>query len=332
MSLAKIDLHLHLDGSLNLMWAYKKAIEYKTIDENMTFESFYNLMFGFGNNDGTGYSAQGFEKFDILCSVLQTYDDLFEATYSLVKTLDEMGLIYAEIRFASQQHCKGGLSQLEALQAVIEGANKAMEECDIKVGIINCMMHKGTSAKFNEKENLETIEVTKKMLGKGAVGLDLAGFENNCDLNEYAYLFEKAREYNIPYTIHAAEMGNGENILKALAMKPNRIGHGINCIQKPEYLKAVVDSKIPLEICVTSNIKSDMNYGRHPIRKLIDAGAKITINSDNMIFARTDILNEHFQLKMLGISDEQLKQFTINAINAAFIDEETKRELLKRVD
>ena len=75
--------------------------------------------------------------------MLQTYDDLFEAAYSLVKTLDEMGLIYAEIRFASQQHCKGGLSQLEALQAVIEGANKAMEECDIKVGIINCLMHKG---------------------------------------------------------------------------------------------------------------------------------------------------------------------------------------------
>ena len=328
MNYAKVELHLHLDGSLNLMWVFNKAKHRNVIDQNMSFEDFYNVMF----SRNVGHSAETIKKFDLVCDVLQLKEDIVEATYNLVKHLDDLGLIYAEIRFASQQHCKGGLSQLEALQAVIEGANKAMNECNIKVGIINCLMHKGDSANFNLKENLETIEVTKKMLGKGAVGLDLAGFENNCDLNEYSSLFEKAREYNIPYTIHAAEMGNGENILKALAMKPNRIGHGINCIQDEKYLKAVVDSQIPLEICVTSNIKSDMNYGRHPIRKLIDAGAKITINSDNMIFARTDISNEHFQLKMLGVSDEQLKQFTINAIDAAFIDEETKSELLKRVD
>ena len=328
MNYAKVELHLHLDGSLNLMWVYKKAIERKVLDANTTFEGFYNVMF----SRNVGHSAETIKKFDLVCDVLQLKEDIVEATYNLVKHLDDLGLIYGEIRFASQQHCKCGLSQLEALQAVIEGAKKAMEECDIKVGIINCLMHKGDSASFNMKENLETIEVTKQMLGKGAVGLDLAGFENNCDLNEYACLFEKAREYNIPYTIHAAEMGNGGNILKALAMKPNRIGHGINCIQDEKYLRAVVDSQIPLEVCVTSNIKSDMNYGRHPIRKLIEAGAKLTVNSDNMIFARTNILNEHFQLKMLGVSDEQLKQFTINAINAAFIDEETKRELLKRVD
>ena len=327
MNYAKVELHLHLDGSLNLMWVYKKAIERKVLDANTTFEDFYNVMF----SRNVGHSAETIKKFDLVCDVLQLKEDIIEATYNLVRHLDDLGLIYAEIRFASQQHCKCGLTQLEVLQAAIEGANKAMQECDIKVGIINCLMHKGDSASFNMKENLETIEVTKQMLGKGAVGLDLAGFENNCDLNEYACLFEKAREYNIPYTIHAAEMGNGDNILKALAMKPNRIGHGINCIQDEKYLKAVVDSQIPLEVCVTSNIKSDMNYGRHPIRKLIEAGAKLTVNSDNMIFSRTDILNEHFQLKMLGVTDEQLKQFTINAINAAFIDEQTKQELLKKI-
>ena len=87
MNTAKIDLHLHLDGSINIKWAYQKAIEYKTINESMTFEAFYNMMFGYGNNDGLGYTSRGFEKFDILCSVLQSYDDLFEATYSLVETL-----------------------------------------------------------------------------------------------------------------------------------------------------------------------------------------------------------------------------------------------------
>ena len=102
-----------------------------------------------------------------------------------------------------------------------------MEDLPIKIGIINCMMHKGNSAAFNYNENMETIEVTEKLLGKGAVGLDLAGFENNCDFREYACLFEEARKRKIPYTIHAGEMGVGSHILDALEMEPDRIGHGI---------------------------------------------------------------------------------------------------------
>ena len=328
MNYAKVELHLHLDGSLNMMWTYQKAKQVEAIDENTSFEEFYNMMFPIN----VANTAENFKKFEIACEVLQTRENLIEATYNLVKYLDDIGLIYAEIRFASQQHCKCGLSQLDALQAVVDGANKAMLESDIKVQIINCLMHKGDSVNFNMQENLETIEATKQLLGKGVCALDLAGFENNCDFNEYTCLFEKAREYNIPYTIHAAEMGNGENIIKAMNMKPSRIGHGINCIQDEKYLRAVVDSQIPLEVCVTSNIRTTMNYGSHPIRKLIDAGAYITINSDNMMFDYTNIINEYNQLKMLGITDEQLKQFTINAINAAFIDENTKQELMKRVD
>lgn len=324
---AKVELHLHLDGSVNLMWLYKKSLQRNTIDKDMSFEDFYNVLFA----RNIAHSGESIKKFDIICDVLQLREDLIEATYELAKYLDDLGLIYAEIRFASQQHCKAGLSQLEALQAVVDGASKAMNERDIKIGIINCMMHKGDSASFNMKENLETIEVTKQLLGKGVVGIDLAGYENNCDLNEYAPLFEIVREHHIPYTIHAAEMGNGSNILKALTMKPNRIGHGVDCIQDDEYLKAVVDSKIPLEVCVTSNIKRDMNYGRHPIRKLIEAGAYITLNSDNMLFARTNIVNEHAQLRMMGVSDEQLKQFTINAILASFASEELKKELLNKL-
>lgn len=327
MNPAKIDLHLHLDGSLNIMWAYKKAIEYKVINENMSFDSFYNKMHGYGNDDGQAYTAEGFKKFDILCAVLQSYDDLFEATYSLVETLNDRGLIYAEIRFASQLHILKGLSQTQALKAVVDGAKKAMEDYPIRIGIINCMMRKGNNAAFNEKENLETIKVTKEMLGKGVVALDLAGYENNCDFDEYAHLFEIAQKEGIPYTIHAAEMGNGENILKALKMKPTRIGHGINCIQKPEYLKAVVDSGVTLEVCVSSNVGSSLNYVDHPIRELIKAGVKVTINTDNMIFDRTDLLNEYSQMAMIGISKQQLQQCTLNALEAAFIDDDLRKQL-----
>ncbi len=329
MKSAKIELHLHLDGSLNIRWAYEEALNKGIIAEGTTFEEFYEILYGRNN---IVHSAESIKKFELVCDVLQEYEELSYATYDLCKRLDDLGLIYAEIRFASQQHCKKGLSQLDALKAVIDGADRAMKEFPIRIGIINCLMHKGDSAAFNDAENQETIRVSKQMLGKGLVGLDLAGFENNCEFNDYAYLFEIAREEGIPYTIHCGEMGIGEHILDALAMKPNRIGHGINCIQDERYIEALRQSQIPIEVCVSSNIKRHGNYSIHPIRTMIEKGLKVTVNTDNMIFAKSNTVNEHMQLKMIGVSEEELIRCTYNALDGAFCDEDTKKYLKEKLD
>lgn len=320
MNTAKIELHLHLDGSLNIMWAYKKALERNVISEDTSFQDFYNILFATTEH----HTAKSIRKFEILCDLLQYREDIYDAVYDLARRLNDLGLIYAEIRFATQQHCLKGLSQLEALEAARDGAIKAMEDFPIRIGIINCMMHKGDSAKFNWKENLETIDVTEKLLGKVVVGLDLAGFENNCEYTEYAPLFEIARSKNIPYTMHSGEMGIGSHVLDAINMKANRIGHGINAIQDEKYIDALIESETPIEVCVSSNVKFDRNYVGHPVRYLIERGVKVTLNTDNMIFARSDLVNEHNQLRMIGVSDETLMQCTYNALDAAFCDEETK--------
>lgn len=327
MSSAKIDLHLHLDGSLNIKWAYDKAIQRGIIEDDTSFEDFYHLLFS--NNDV--HSAKSIRKFDLTCALLQHREDLFAATYDLCRRLNEMGLIYAELRFASQHHTKKGLSQLEALEAVVDGAKKAMADFEIRVGIINCMMHKGDSESFNHDENIETIEVSKKLLNKGLVGLDLAGYENNCEFKDYGNLFELARSYNIPYTIHAGEMGQGQHILEALEMLPNRIGHGIDCIQDERYLKAILEAQVPLEVCVTSNIKTTLDYASHPVRTLLSKGLKVTVNTDNMMFSKTDLVNEHNQLRMIGVDDLTLRKCTLNALDAAFCDDETKEYLRSKI-
>ena len=115
----------------------------------------------------------------------------------------------------------------------------------------------------------------------------------------YAPLFEKAKEYGIPYTIHAGEMGEGAHVPEAMSMGALRIGHGINCIQDKRWLNEVVEKQIPLEVCVSSNISDARNYAAHPIRQLINAGAKVTVNTDNMMFSKTDLANEHSQLRKI---------------------------------
>ena len=327
MNTAKIDLHLHLDGSIYLPWAYKTALKRNVISKDVSFEEYYNSYYF------TEYKAreEGFKKFDIPLAVLQDYEDLMEATYILVKTLDYQGLIYAEIRFAPSLHTLKGMSQLDAIKAVMDGVKKAKKECSIEIGIIACMMHRGENALYNMDSNYETIEVVKETIGDIVVGLDLAGYENNGDFKLYAPLFEKAREYHIPYTIHAGEMGMGEHVHDALMMKAHRIGHGVNCVDNDKWLKEVVDSKITLEVCVGSNVNKDRNYANHPVRKLIEAGVKVTLNTDNMMFARTTLQNEHNQLMAIGLSEEDIRKCTLNAIDAAFCKDEIKKKLYKLV-
>ena len=326
---ARIELHLHLDGSFNLKWAYEKSLIRGVIPAGTSFVDYYNMLFA---NNAKPHNVS-ITKFDLTCNILQSREDLSEAAYDLSRRLHDQGIWYAEIRFASQQHLKNGLTQLEALQAVVDGAKQAMKDYPgIRIGIINCLMHKGEDVSCNWEENLEAIHVTKQMLGKGAVGLDLAGYENNTEYKAYAPLFKEARDQGIPYTMHAGEMGVGEHVADAIDMGAWRIGHGVNCVQKEEYLSRVLESHIPLEVCVTSNVKRTMNYGEHPILTLLEKGANVTLNSDNMMFARTNLMNEHAQLKMLGVTDETLLQCTRNAIQAAFCDEETRQWLTGRLN
>jgi len=212
----------------------------------------------------------------------------------------------------------------------MEQAKKDFPE--VTVGLINCMMHKGEDAHVNWDANVETIRVTKEFLGKGVVALDLAGYENNGDFNLYAPLFEMARELEIPYTIHAGEMGDGSHVPMAIAMGAWRIGHGINCVQDPAWLQEVVDKQIPLEVCLSGNVSSmKSNYAAHPVRELLKAGVKVTLNTDNMTFVKTDLDNEYAQLRALGVSMEQLKKCAENSIDAAFCSEEVKQELRKKM-
>lgn len=326
MKTALVDLHLHLDGSISLAWAYERALARKVIPAEMTFEEYYGRMYREYTN-----MADAIKKFDYPCDVLQTKEDLHDAAYELVRVLSEEDMVYAEIRFASQQHCKLGLTQYEALEAVARGCEEGERDFGVTARVINCLMHKGDSAQFNDKENRETIEATRKLLGKTVVALDLAGYENNCPFEDYGYLFEIAREYGIPYTIHAAEMGIGSHINDALAMKPNRIGHGVLCVQDDEWLKKVVDCQIPLEVCPTSNCKT-RDYASHPIRKLLEAGAYVTVNTDNMMFSRTTVSQEHRMLRSLGVSEETLRECTIRAMKAAFCDEDTKKKCLAEIE
>ena len=327
MKYAKLDLHVHFDGSLDLLWQYERAKLRHVISEDCLFDEYAYSMY---RNDYPSREER-MKRFDIPLAVLQTKEDLFDGIYDVIRVLHALGLVYAEIRFAPQLHCLNGLSQYEVVKAVVDGMYKANQDFDIRTNLICCLMHKGDSAMCNHQENLETVEVCKKFLNQGVVALDLAGYENNCPFEEYGYLFELAKEYKIPYTIHCGEMGKGEHVLLAIKMGASRLGHGVQCVQNDAWVQEVIDTQIPLEVCVSSTCYDNKDYKGHPIHRLLKEGAKVTINSDNMNFIQTNVVKEFELLSELGVSDEILKECMYNAVNCAFCDEETREWILDRV-
>ena len=327
MKLGKVELHLHLDGTLDLETSFRLAKERGIIDETWTMEQFQSKMTVPSDNPSL---EECLKCFDFPIAIMQDAEALSECTYSTIRNLNELGLIYAEIRFAPQVHTQKGLTQDEVIEAVLEGKNRASKDFpDIKTNIICCCMTYG-NAKINEEANMETVRATKHFLGKGVVAIDLAGAEGLCPMLDFKPVFDLAKELGVPYTIHAGEAGPASFVKDAMDRGAYRIGHGGHCTQDPEVMKEVIEKQMTLELCPTSNLQCHCqpSYEEHAIIELYRAGAKVTVNSDNMTLSGVTTHSEIEKLiTRMGFTEADIRKLTENAIDAAFISEEEKAEL-----
>ena len=301
-----IDLHLHLDGSVSL----KSARELSKIEGVFLPSSDEELekLLSVGKNcrDLNEY----LEKFTLPVSLLQSEKSLEKCAFNLCRELFEQGFIYAEIRFAPQLHLQKGLTQKQVVESVLKG----VKESGFKANVILCAMRSGED---NSRENLETASLVKQFLNKGVCALDLAGAESLFPNEKYSYLFEKAREYGIPFTIHSGEALGAESVEKALEFGAKRIGHGVRSVESEKTLQILKDKKIPLEICPTSNLNTKMfnNYSEIPLEKLIDSGVIVTVNSDNMTVSGTNARKDMQHLiESHNLSKDQVRELILNSV------------------
>lgn len=324
----KCDLHFHLDGSMppELIWKLAKE---RNIDlPSNNFEEFRKYV----EVEGNCKSLYDFLScFSIPDNVLQDKTALEETARYIVEEESKRGVVYLEIRFAPQLHINKGLSQEEAVEAVLKGVNIAMSnDANIKVGIILCAMVLEDS-EVGPNNNIETLNVARKFLGKGVVALDLAGAEGMKPMESFRSFFEKANEFNIPFTIHAGESMGPENIKKAISFGARRIGHGKSAIESEEVMREIRDKGIILEMCVTSNIQCNVvnSINEHPIKKLYDYGIKVTVNTDDMAILKTNIDKEYeILINELGFTYNDLIKMNMYSIEGAFMEEEAKEKYL----
>ena len=313
---ALIDLHLHLDGSIALKTTRKLAgmqgISLPKSDDilKQTMQVMADC-----------HSLNEYlERFQLPCSLLNIREALYLCTFELLDELYAEGLVYAEIRFAPQKSCTDGMTQYDAVQIVL----RAIEDAPIPCGLILSMMR----GDDNHAQNMETIEVARQLHGKGVVAVDLAGAEALFPTHTFREEFAAVHKAGVPLIVHAGEAAGSESVREAVMAGAVRIGHGVRSLEDPEVVKMLVDRKITLELCPTSNLNTGIfrSYDEYPLRRLIDACVRVSINTDNMTVSNTTLRQEWQHMIMASrLTDEEIGHIVRDTIDASFAPEEVKR-------
>lgn len=325
----KCELHLHLDGSLSA-------------EDGWELAQTYHIDTGFPNAQSFAAHThvdehcrdlyQYLQCFDIPLRILQYEPTLEACAYRLGKRLAAEHVLYAEVRFAPQQHTHQGLSQAQVVEAVLRGLRRAMQEAPIVLQGLLCFM---ILPQDTRQANNETLSLAKQYLHHGIGGVDLAGAEGVRAMDEFHYLFDQARQAGIPFSIHAGENGYPEHILTALQWGAERIGHGVHAIADAAILKQLIQKQIPLEVCYTSNLQCHVfpEAMIHPIRRLWELGIPITINTDNRSISHTSLDQEYERLQAdFGFTIDDFRRSNKTALQHAFIDAQTKAKLRRQLN
>lgn len=311
-----IELHLHLDGSLRPETVWELAKEQNIKLPANTVDEVRDQM---QVPEDCRTLEEYLTRFDLPLLVLQTREALERAAFELTEDLAKEGVTYAEIRFAPQLSIKGGMTQEQAVEAAIEGVKRGMEQYpSICVGLILCCMR----GEDNEEWNLQTVEAAKKYLGDVVCAVDIAGAESLYPTERFAPVFEKVREYGLPSTIHAGEAAGPESMKTALAFGAKRIGHGVAAVEDPKLVRRLIEEQITLEVCVTSNYQTKVvpSIEAHPIRRLFNAGVRVTVNSDNRTVSNTNVRKELDILRnVFGFKEQEIEKMEEYAWEARFL-------------
>lgn len=316
-----MDLHLHLDGSLSPETVYFLAKEQDIFvpEDRNALQSI--LCVSADCKDLNGYLT----KFEFPLSLLQTTNAIETAVARLIEELCVQGVMYVEIRFAPALHTRKGLEQEQVVQAAIRGLSGK-----IPANLILCCMR----GQETQRANLETVRLAARYLGQGVVAVDLAGGEGLWPNQYFVEEFILARKLGVPYTIHAGEARGWESVESALAMGALRIGHGVRAWENPALLNRLAATGTPLELCLTSNLNTRVftHISEFPLRTFMDAGVRITVNTDNTTVSNTNIRKEWQQLiHTFQLSPDEILKILQDTVDSTFADAATKKKLRRQI-
>ncbi len=327
-SLPKALLHDHLDGGLRPQTVIELARDqkYKKLPTTDAGE----LAKWFHRGAKRGSLPLYLEGFSHTCGVMQTEEALERVAYEMMEDMYKDGVVYVETRFAPVFHTEKGLHWDDVVNAVLKGLDRGREKFGVEYGVIICAMR-------NMRLSQEMAELAVDFRERGAVGFDLAGEEGGFPPKKHVDAFHYIQRENFNITVHAGEAFGKESIWQAIQWcGAHRIGHATRLIEdigldkndptkitKMGYLaQYILDKRIPLEICLTSNVDTGAvrSVEEHPFGIYYRYKFRVTLNTDDRLMSDTTMTKEFKiaqQAFKLGV--DELEKLTINAMKSAFI-------------
>ncbi|MFC4148422.1 adenosine deaminase [Micromonospora mangrovi] len=332
-------LHDHLDGGLRPATIVELAAE---IGHELPATDPAALGRWFVDAASSGSLERYLETFAHTVAVMQTASALRRVARECALDLAADGVVYAEVRFAPEQHLEQNLTLDEVVEAVVAGfvegsAEAAAAGHRIRVGtLLTAMRHAARSQ--------EIAELAVRHRDAGVVGFDIAGAEAGFPPTRHLDAFEYLQRENFHFTIHAGEAFGLPSIWQAIQWcGADRLGHGVRIVDDitpgPEpvlgRLAAYVrDKRIPLELCPSSNVQTGAaaSIAEHPIGLLRDLRFRATVNTDNRLMSGTSMSREMALLvEAFGYGWKELQWFTINAMKSAFIPFDERLKIIDEV-
>ncbi|MEU4829724.1 adenosine deaminase [Streptosporangium sp. NPDC023615] len=333
----KVLLHDHLDGGLRPETIIDLARE--TGYDRLPATEAESLRAWFREAADSGSLVRYLETFDHTVGVMQTREALTRVAAECAEDLAADGVVYAEVRYAPEQHTSAGLTLEEVIEAVQEGFAAGSAGRGIRVGtLLTAMRHQARS--------MEIAELAVRYRDAGVAGFDIAGAEAGYPPTRHLDAFEYLQRENAHFTIHAGEAFGLPSIWQAIQWcGADRLGHGVRIIddisvqddQEPKLgrLAAYVrDKRIPLEMCPTSNLQTGAatSTAEHPIGLLRRLNFRVTVNTDNRLMSGTSLSEEFAKLsEAFGYGWDDMLWFTVNAMKSAFLPFDERLSLINGV-
>ncbi len=336
-SLPKVLLHEHLDGVLRPKTVIElaKSTEYNQLPTEDPEE----LARWFHQGANQGSLPKYLEGFVHTIAVMQTEEALERVAYEQAEDLSRDGVVYFETRFAPIFHTQRGLTHQQVVSAVLKGLERGRKDFGVSCGLIICAMR-------NMDVSLEMAALAVDFRERGVVGFDLAGEEGGYPPKKHVDAFHYIQRQNFNITIHAGEGFGKESIWQAIRYcGAHRIGHGTRLIDDiavvdgkavklGDIAQYVLDKRIPLEICLLSNVHTGAapSVSEHPFKIFYQAKFRVTLNTDNRLMSDTSMTKEfETAAETLGLTLEDFEKITINAMKSAFLPYDQRCDLIYSV-
>ncbi len=328
----KVLLHEHLDGGLRAATVLELAAACGYEDLPESEPEALGSWFHAGADKGS--LPEYLEGFRHTIAVMQTPEALERVAYEFIEDMAEDNVVYAEVRFAPHFHTHDDLGLDGVMTAVLRGLRAGSRRFGVGFGLIVAAMR-------NESQELSTrlAELAVAYRNQGCVGFDLAGEEAGHPANHHLPAFQLAKRMDFNITIHAGESFGPESIWQALQYcGAHRIGHGVRLLEDivvydrkvirvGSLAQYVLDHRIPLEICLSSNVHTGAarSIEEHPFPYFFDKDYRVTLSTDNRLMSATTMSKE-YQLAVdhYGLGLDDLEQLSINAMKSAFVHYEER--------